>query len=107
MGDIKGLTPHDSRVNETVSVATIPWRFAYLCWNIPEMGATASTEARRRKSFPSSPSAWMLLRKVRVILRSWPVGRLSFSNAPYSNASCCGWLNSSKYSCKLWMPLAK
>ena len=35
VGDIKGLTPHDSRVNETVSVATIPWRFTYLCWNIP------------------------------------------------------------------------
>jgi Tn3 transposase DDE domain len=35
MDDIKGLTPHASRVNETVSVATIPWRFTYLCWNIP------------------------------------------------------------------------
>src|SRR5260370_1137602 len=35
MDDIKGLTPHASRVNGTVSVATIPWRFTYLCWNIP------------------------------------------------------------------------
>jgi hypothetical protein len=24
-----------SRVNGTVSVAAIPWRFTYLCWNIP------------------------------------------------------------------------
>ena len=35
MDDIKGLAPHASRVNGTVSVATIPWRFTYLCWNIP------------------------------------------------------------------------
>jgi hypothetical protein len=35
MDDIKGLTPHASRVNGTVPVATIPWRFTYLCWNIP------------------------------------------------------------------------
>jgi hypothetical protein len=36
MDDIKGLTPHASRVNGTVPVATIPWRFTYLCWNIPK-----------------------------------------------------------------------
>jgi len=28
--------PHASRVNGTVSVATIPWRFTYLCWNMPK-----------------------------------------------------------------------
>jgi hypothetical protein len=37
MDDIKGLTPHASRVNGTVPVATIPWRFTYLCWNIPKV----------------------------------------------------------------------
>jgi hypothetical protein len=37
MDDIKGLTPHASRVNGTVPVATIPWRFTYLCWNIPKI----------------------------------------------------------------------
>ena len=37
MDDIKGLTPHASRVNGTVPVATIPWRFTYLCWNIPNV----------------------------------------------------------------------
>src|SRR5260370_13217459 len=34
MDDIRGLTSHASRVNWTMSVATIPWRFTYLCWNI-------------------------------------------------------------------------
>src|ERR1700719_2761415 len=29
--------PHASGENGTVSVATIPWRFTYLCWNIPIM----------------------------------------------------------------------
>src|SRR5260370_15100389 len=38
MDGIKGLTPHASRVNGIVSVATIPWRFTYLCWNIPRNG---------------------------------------------------------------------
>ena len=37
MDDIKCLTPHASRVNGTVSLATIPWRFTYLCWNIPRV----------------------------------------------------------------------
>jgi len=36
-GRYKGLTPHASRVNGTVPVATIPWRFTYLCWNIPSL----------------------------------------------------------------------
>ena len=35
MDDIRGLTSHASRVNGTVSVAAIPWRFTYLCWSIP------------------------------------------------------------------------
>jgi hypothetical protein len=38
MEDIRGLTSHASRVNGTVSVAAIPWRFTYLCWNIPKIG---------------------------------------------------------------------
>src|SRR6202035_4564962 len=33
----KGLTPHASRVNGPVSVEAIPWRFTYLCWNIPKL----------------------------------------------------------------------
>jgi hypothetical protein len=37
MDDIKGLTPHASRVNGTVPVATIPWRYTYLGWNIPDL----------------------------------------------------------------------
>jgi plasmid maintenance system killer protein len=37
MEDIRGLTSHASRVNGTVSVAAIPRRFTYLCWNIPQI----------------------------------------------------------------------
>jgi hypothetical protein len=33
--NVMALTPHASRANGSVSVATIPWRFTYLCWNIP------------------------------------------------------------------------
>ena len=33
--NVRGPTPHASRVNWIVSVVMIPWRFTYLCWNIP------------------------------------------------------------------------
>jgi hypothetical protein len=36
--NVMGVTPHASRVNGTVSVATIPWRFTYFCWNMPYVG---------------------------------------------------------------------
>src|SRR5258708_8592468 len=55
MDDIKGLTPHASRVNGTVPVATIPWRFTYLCWNIPKLerrtknGKVLYTDADKQK----------------------------------------------------------
>jgi hypothetical protein len=47
MDDIKGLTPHASRVNGTVSVVMIPWRFTYLCWNIRDVvGRDAAGDAQ-------------------------------------------------------------
>src|SRR4029077_8624040 len=42
MDDSKRLTPHASRVNGTVPVATISWRFTYLCWNIPFFSLSAT-----------------------------------------------------------------
>ena len=49
MDDIKGLTPHASRVNGTVPVATIPWRFTYLCWKSPFLvGREAGTLVQDR-----------------------------------------------------------
>jgi len=44
--DIKGLTPHPSRANGTASVATIPWGFTYLCWNIPTALEIPGSRAR-------------------------------------------------------------
>jgi hypothetical protein len=40
--DIRDLTHHASRVNGTVSGAISPWRFTYLCWNIPNLVDSAS-----------------------------------------------------------------
>jgi hypothetical protein len=33
--NVRGPTPHASRANGVLSVMMIPWRFTYLCWNIP------------------------------------------------------------------------
>ena len=45
MDDINGLTPHACRVNGTVLVATIPWRFTHLCWNIPMLSDSLTGRA--------------------------------------------------------------
>jgi hypothetical protein len=75
MDDIKGLTPHASRVNGTVPVATIPWRFTYLCWNIPIEAENRCTRSRARTS-----CAWRS-EAPRVAGRSSENGRNSSLNA--------------------------
>jgi hypothetical protein len=57
--NVRGPTPHASRVNGIVSVEVIPWRFTYLCWNIPGIGRS---ESRRLESQPSSSENAVALR---------------------------------------------
>jgi hypothetical protein len=64
MEDIRGLTSHASRVNGTVSVAAIPWRFTYLCWNIPRVASTGKPEVETptasRALVAGNTQAWLV-----------------------------------------------
>ena len=74
--NIKGLTPHPSRPNGTASVATIPWRFTYLCWNIPHMDDStrqylSQIGSKGGKARWAHYPPWLMQEKARELIRTF------------------------------------